>query len=103
MKTYVRQLRKDHNLSQSQFAEILGVTQGVVSSWEIGRTDIDTFSLVKMSVIFNVSIQWILTGKGYDGICCNEDEIQLLRNFRILSKDFQDNFKRLIAMLPKEK
>ncbi len=57
-------LRKDHNMSQSELAEKLGVTQQTVSKYENGSREPDAETLKLLSSIFNVSIDYLL---------CNSD------------------------------
>ncbi|MDE5823548.1 MAG: helix-turn-helix transcriptional regulator [Lachnospiraceae bacterium] len=59
-KNRIRELRKNLNLSQDGLAAILGTTQQAVSRMEIGSYDIPADLLVKMSVSFNVTTDYIL-------------------------------------------
>ena len=54
--------RKDANLSQKELAEKLKVSQSAVAMWESGKNSPEYNTLVKMSAIFNVSID-SLAGK----------------------------------------
>ncbi len=60
-KNRIRELRKNMNLSQENLAAILGTTQQAVSRMEIGAYDIPTDLLIKMSELFNVTTDYILT------------------------------------------
>ena len=60
-KNRIRELRKNMNLSQENLAAILGTTQQAVSRMEIGAYDIPTDLLIKMSEMFNVTSDYILT------------------------------------------
>lgn len=57
----IRELRKNVNLSQESLATILGTTQQAVSRMEIGAYDIPTDLLIKMSELFNVTTDYILS------------------------------------------
>lgn len=48
-------LRKEHNLSQEQLAEKLGVSRQAVSRWEAGETTPDLLNLLGICNVFNVS------------------------------------------------
>lgn len=50
-------LRKEHALSQEELAEKLDVTRQTVSKWELGQSKPDMEKLVKISNVFNVSIE----------------------------------------------
>ena len=49
--------------NQSQFAEILGVTQTTLSKYEKGTSDIPDEIKVKLST-FGINLHWLLTGEG---------------------------------------
>ena len=60
-------LRQDHNLSQEQLAEKIGVSKATVQRWEKGE-NIYSDSLLKLSALFKKSIDWILTGYGTENL-----------------------------------
>ena len=56
----LKELRKQHKMSQEQLASFLNVKQNTISNWENGKSDIDNESLFKLSKIFNCSIEELL-------------------------------------------
>lgn len=52
----IKSLRKKKGLSQAQIALKLGITQGAVSQWEIGKTEPSSDQLLALSKIFGVSV-----------------------------------------------
>lgn len=60
---FILNLRKKRNLTQAEFALVLGVTSQAVSKWENGRGIPDIELLKKISEEFNVDINEILEGK----------------------------------------
>lgn len=56
----LRILRKNHNLTQSELAEILSCSQRVYSNYERGDLDIPTDILIKLADHYKVSIDFIL-------------------------------------------
>lgn len=56
----IRELRKNHNLSQETFSTIFGTTQQAVSRMENSAYDIPTDLLVRMADFFNVTTDYIL-------------------------------------------
>lgn len=60
---FIRQLRKEHHLTQKQFADRLGVTYQAVSKWENGKNIPDILLLKKISVIYRVDIKELLDGE----------------------------------------
>ena len=65
----IKELRNGRNISQSEFAELLGVTKSAVSSYENGTRLPSYEVLVKISRIFKVSTDYLLgcsTGASLD-------------------------------------
>lgn len=59
----IKNLRKDKGLTQQQLAEKLNVTDKAVSKWEVGESKPDLAIIVNMASLFQVSIDYLLTGK----------------------------------------
>ena len=60
---FLKQLRKQQNMTQQMLADKLGVTNRSVSRWENGNTMCDLDILVELSKMYNVSISEILNGE----------------------------------------
>lgn len=56
----IRDLREDADLSQTKLAQKLGMSQTGYSKYETGENDIPTNILIKLSRIYNVSIDYML-------------------------------------------
>ena len=56
----LRDLREDKDLSQKQFAEILGMSQTGYSKYETGENDIPTQTLSKIADFYGTSTDYIL-------------------------------------------
>ena len=56
----IRDLREDCDLSQTALAKKLGMSQTGYSKYETGENDIPTAILIKLSKIYNVSIDYML-------------------------------------------
>ena len=56
----LRELRAKKGLSQAELAKRLGVTQQAVGRWERDKNLPDNDVLKKISVMFNVSIDYLL-------------------------------------------
>ncbi len=61
MESVIRNLRKSHHLSQNELANMLNVHQTAVSQWEMGRTMPDVEILKKISGIFGVTVDALLS------------------------------------------
>ena len=59
----LRELR-GFDTKQADFARQLGISQGQLSRYEKGKSEIGAEVLLRMSQRFGKSIEWILTGKG---------------------------------------
>ena len=60
MYQHLRDQREDHDLSQSQLAAKLGMSQTGYSKYETGENDVPTGILIKLSNLYNVSIDYLL-------------------------------------------
>ena len=53
-------LRKQHNLSQEQVAEKLGVARQTISKWELGETTPEMDKLIIMSELYNITLDELI-------------------------------------------
>lgn len=82
----IRDLREDRDLRQIDVANATGIDQKTLSNYETGKTNPDSYSLIKLADFFGVSIDY-LVGR----IRCpirNKDDIQLILNS--IQKDIED-------------
>ncbi len=56
----IRDLREDRDLKQRQVAEYLRCSQQVYSNYELGQRDIPTDVLIRLSELYNVSVDYLL-------------------------------------------
>ena len=56
----IRDMREDRDLTQKEVAKILNCSQQVYSNYELGQRDIPTDILIKISRLYNVSVDYIL-------------------------------------------
>lgn len=56
----LRDLREDHDLSQKKLSARLGMSQTGYSKYETGENDIPTDILIKLSRLYDVSIDYLL-------------------------------------------
>ena len=59
----IRDIRKKNNLTQNEFASILGVTFQAVSKWENDKSIPDITILKDISNKFNVDLNYLISGK----------------------------------------
>lgn len=55
-----KKLRKKKNIKQNQLAEMLGVRQYVISSWETGRSEPSIGQICKISEIMQIPTDYLL-------------------------------------------
>lgn len=58
----LKQLRKNAGYSQEQAAEVLGISRQAISKWESGQGNPDIENIVKMTELYHVSADYILSG-----------------------------------------
>lgn len=60
MKTRIRDLREDKDLTQTEVSKMLNITQVAYSYYELDKHNIPLESLCKLADYYNVSIDYIL-------------------------------------------
>ena len=56
----LRELRDEKNLTQTEIAKMLGMSQTGYSKYETGENDIPTDVLIKLAKFYNTSIDYLL-------------------------------------------
>lgn len=56
----IRDLREDHDLTQTQIAQILGMSQTGYSKYETGENDIPTAILIQLAEYYQTSVDYLL-------------------------------------------
>ena len=56
----IRDLREDRDLRQRQVADYLNCSQQVYSNYELGQRDIPTGVLIRLSTLYDVSVDYLL-------------------------------------------
>ena len=56
----IRSLRIDHNLTQKQVAQQLGISQNTYSQYEIGVLNYPVDALIKLADLYGVSVDYLL-------------------------------------------
>lgn len=62
----IRQIRKNNNLSQEEFAFRIGVSRQTVSAWELGTMKPDIGKIKKICKIFDIKADELLFSEGVD-------------------------------------
>ncbi len=98
----IKKIRKDCFLTQSEFAERMLVSASYISKVEAGKENPSDIFLKLMSLEFNISLDWLKTGKGTKEITIdNYDYFERNSDYSDdVSKDLLD-FQKTIDMLPR--
>lgn len=56
----LKDLREDHDMTQQQVADVLGMKQSQYSRYERGVRDIPTDILIRLAKLFSTSVDYIL-------------------------------------------
>lgn len=95
----IKFLRKTNKWTQTELGEKIGLSYGAVASIESGRNDPSSETTIKLSGIFGVSADYLLTGKeGTNEI--NEDEREILEIMR-KDSDFSEAVKKAAGLKKK--
>lgn len=55
-KDNLKYLRTEKNLGQVELAKAIGVSKGIISLWENGLREPNMYSLIKLAIFFNVTL-----------------------------------------------
>lgn len=92
----IKALRTAVKISQEELADSINVSRGNVGDWERGRAKPGAEALISLSRYFNVSVDWILTGREFESredarifvqsvIEASPEELELLAKIKQLS------------------
>lgn len=56
----LKELRRKHNYSQQQVADLLGISRQGYNNYELGNREPDQKTIVKLAEIFNVTTDYLL-------------------------------------------
>ena len=87
--SFLRELRKEKQLTQEQLAERFGVTSRSVSRWETGSNMPDLSILVELADFYDVDIRDIIDGerKGEDMNKEEKERLQLVADYAETEKN----------------
>ncbi len=60
LQTRIKELRKEHGLTQKQLAQMLGKSETGLASWEQGLSEPCVADIIKLCEIFHVSSDYLL-------------------------------------------
>ncbi|MFS0722565.1 helix-turn-helix domain-containing protein [Paenibacillus sp. 1P07SE] len=83
----LRELRLRKKLSQEEVARHIGITRSAYSHYEINNRQPVYDTLIKLSVFFQVSLDYIIGGEPSRDEQMNPDTLEVIRLFNTMSKD----------------
>ncbi len=104
MKTRIRELRINHNLTQELLSVSTGISQANLSRIECGLVSPDASELIRLSSFFHVSVDYLLCLTDYPAILCRstmeslnrmkyfEQELHLLQGLNPSQRSHLKNF-----------
>ena len=98
----LKTIRKTMNLTQRQFAELIGVSRDVIASWEIGRVQPSEAILRLICRECAISYAWLKCGAGAMAEAREEAETEKLMRIMEGDNTFMKAFLRGLVDLPKE-
>lgn len=90
---FIRQKRKELNLTQNELAEKLGVTKASVSKWELSQSYPDIQLLPEIAEIFNCTVDELLG--------CSDSESEYLEKEKRILREFtaETGFTRKLVLI----
>lgn len=103
----LKAVRKEKNLTQRQVAEQLGVVESCYANWEQGRTEPDISTLRRLSLIFEVSIDYLAGLEDDFGVRASApmsddltaEEKEMIKKIRTLRKESRELVEQMIDTL----
>ncbi len=83
---FIKNLRKENNMTQLELAKKLNCTDKAVSRWETGKGLPDADTLLALSDVFSVSINEILLGERYNLSCSDNEYPDMAENAPIIEE-----------------
>jgi transcriptional regulator with XRE-family HTH domain len=77
----IRELRKKKELSQSELGEMVNLSYGGIAAMEQGRSNPSAEVIIKLSKVFEISADYLLTGKE-EAATISPDEQEIIKAVR---------------------
>ena len=89
----IRELREDRDLRQIDVANSTGIDQKTLSNYETGKTNPDSFAIIKLAEYFNVSTDYLLGISDYNFFGF-QNVLNEISEIQIKLKNIQDFLKK---------
>ena len=92
----IRSIRKEENMTQEQFAAMLGISQQILSRYETGQTVLPYEDLKNIVTKFNVSVEYIL---GIDTKDFTDREKRIIDHYRNINDRLKPRVEHLLQTM----
>ena len=87
----IRDLREDLDLRQIDVAKATGIDQKTLSNYETGKTNPDSYALIKLADFFHVSIDYLVGRLNIDV----KDNDEIIKRLSVIQNEIE-NIKKII-------
>lgn len=87
----LKELREDRDLRQSDVARATGIDQRTISNYETGKSNPDSYALIKLADFFEVSVDYLL-GRTDRDLTTSEEKKQAIEDIQSLLEDLKRTF-----------
>ena len=92
---FIQEQRKEKNITQSELAEKLNITDRAISKWENGKCTPDVGTMPELCKILNITINDLFSGEVVD---MKENEKVLEKNLLEMTRQKEEKDKQLLAL-----
>lgn len=90
----IRDLREDRDLRQVDVSEAIGIDQRTLSNYETGKTNPDSFAIIKLADFFGVSADYLI-GRTNENKISADDIIKKIDRIRLVLDDIEKDIKNI--------
>lgn len=102
MQNRIREIRKDNNLSQVEFAKRIGVTQNTITRFESGNRTPSNILIRSICREFHISQAWLEGGVEPKYIDQDEADIEVINRIMEGASENKKKLVRILADMPDE-
>ena len=95
----ILKLMEQNDIKDVEIVRELGLSNGVFTQWKNGKAKPGTDAVIKIAEYFNVSCDYLLTGKTATGEEYSQDELNIIKNYRQLNDEGQEKVTEYIKLL----
>lgn len=89
----LKEIRKQNNLTQDQVAAIIGVAKTTYCNYEIGRTEMEFNSIIKLAKYYNVSIDYLMGVEETENIYISKEDFKKMQELKEIVTKIENSLK----------